>query len=270
MLIPEIILTPQTLARFQFYFPEKIGVIHSRLSAGEKREILYKIRTGQYPVVLGARSAVFAPVKNLRLIIVDEEHESSYKQSEAHPRYHARDVAIYRAKLNNALVVLGSATPSFESLYNVKQGLYEYFRLGKRIAARNLPRIGIIDLREEWKKGGDYPVVSESMELKIESRLLTREQIMILQNRRGYSPYILCQECGYIAKCPNCDLTLTYHQKIRSLRCHYCNHQKKAPDICPECHGMEILYRGVGTQRIEEVLQQKFNDTKIIHHRKSG
>ncbi|MEJ2636819.1 MAG: primosomal protein N' [Calditrichia bacterium] len=258
VLIPEIVLTPQTMARFQHYFKDRIGILHSRLSAGERREILHKVQMGEFDVVIGARSAIFAPVQNLGLVVVDEEHESSYKQSDAQPRYHARDVAIYRARLNNAVVVLGSATPSFESLYNARQGQFEYFQLMKRIESRSLPRISVVDLREEWKRGGEQPVISENLELKIESRLLTRDQIMILQNRRGYSPFILCKDCGYVAKCPNCDITLTFHQKNRQMVCHYCGYQEGAPNLCPDCQGMEILFRGIGTQRMEEVLLEKF------------
>ena len=264
VLIPEIILTPQSLARFRHYFGEQVAVIHSRLSAGEKREILYKIRLGEFRIVIGPRSAIFAPLNDLALIIVDEEHETSYKQTDAVPHYHARDVAIYRAKLNNAVVVLGSATPSFESLYNVEQKQFKYFRLGKRIAARNLPRIAVLDLKEEWKRGGDFPIISENLELKIESRLLIKEQIMILQNRRGYSPYIICSDCGFIAKCTQCDITLTYHHYKHQLLCHYCGHNEKAPDSCPECQGKDILFKGIGTQKLEQLLLEKFSGAKVI------
>ncbi len=264
VLIPEIVLTPQTLARFQYHFPDQIAVIHSRLYPSEKREVLYKIRQGKFNIVLGPRSAIFAPVSQLGLVIVDEEHEGSYKQSDARPHYHGRDVAIYRAKLNNAVVVLGSATPSFESLYNAREGVYKYFRLGKRIQSRNLPRIQIVDLKEEWKKSGVDPVLSEQLELKIESRLLTKEQVMLLQNRRGYSPYILCKECGFIAKCKNCDITLTYHIIKRQLICHYCGHKEKAPDACPSCNGLDVIYKGIGTQRIEEILKEKFTEANVL------
>ncbi len=264
VLIPEIVLTPQTLVRFRHYFGNQVGVIHSRLTAAEKREILFRIREGEYNVVIGPRSAIFAPLKRLGLVVVDEEHESSYKQSDAQPHYHARDVAIYRAKLNKAVVLLGSATPAFESLHNARKGLYKYFHLGKRISERSLPRIALVDLREEWKKGGDYPIVSEILELRVESRMLTREQVMILQNRRGYSPYILCHDCGFVAKCPHCDITLTYHQFNRSLICHYCGYREKAPDMCPSCHGMDIVYKGIGTQRLEEVLREKFSSARIL------
>lgn len=264
VLIPEIVLTPQTLARFQHHFPDQVAVIHSRLLLSQKQEILWKIRQGRYKIVLGPRSAIFAPLQNIGLIVVDEEHESSYKQSDAQPHYHARDVAIYRAKLNHAVVVLGSATPSFETLYNVRQGNFQYFLLGKRIAERALPRISLVNLREEWKKLGEHPVISENLELKIESRLLTREQIMILQNRRGYSPYIICKDCGFVAKCPQCEITLTFHQFNHRLLCHYCGYSQNAPDVCPSCQGMDILYRGIGTQKLEEVLISKFPHIKVI------
>jgi primosomal protein N' (replication factor Y) len=264
VLIPEIVLTPQTLGRFRAYFGDQVAVLHSQLSAGEKREVLHQIRKNRYSIVLGPRSAIFAPLQNLGIIIVDEEHESSYKQSDSRPHYHARDVAIYRARLNESTVVLGSATPSFESLYNVKQGVFQYFKLGKRIESRNLPRIQIVDLKEEWKKSGAVPIISDGLELKIESRLLTKEQLMILQNRRGYAPYIICMECGYVAKCQNCDITLTYHRVNKRLVCHYCGHAEPAPDGCPQCEGVDIVYKGIGTQKLEEVLQEKFPETHIL------
>ncbi len=264
VLIPEIVLTPQTLARFRHHFPGQVAVLHSRLSAGEKREILHKIREGEFNIVIGPRSAIFAPLQNLGLVVVDEEHESSYKQSESQPRYHARDVAIYRAKLNNAVVILGSATPSFESLHNAQAGHYKYFELMKRVEKRALPRISVVNLREEWSKKAEPPVISESLELKIESRLLIREQVMVLQNRRGYSPYLLCKDCGYVAKCPQCEITLTYHQGRKQLLCHYCGHSQAAPDCCPECQGIDIQYKGIGTQRLEEMLTEKFPHARIL------
>ena len=264
VLIPEIALTPQTLARFRHHFGDEVAVLHSRLSVAEKREYLYRIRQGEFHVVLGPRSAIFAPVNQLGLVIVDEEHEGSYKQTDSVPHYHARDVAIYRAKLNNAVVVLGSATPSFESLYNAKTGKFKYFHLKERIGARSLPRLSVVDLRDEWKKQKQVPILSDNLELKIESRLLLKEQIMILQNRRGYAPYLLCKECGYIGRCPNCDITLTYHQSNRELLCHYCGYLEPAPDTCPSCQGVDILYKGVGTQRLEEDIRQKFTDIRLL------
>jgi primosomal protein N' (replication factor Y) len=264
VLIPEIVLTPQILSRFRANFGERVVALHSRFSRGEKREILFKIRKGLFDVIVGPRSAIFAPVRNLGLIIIDEEHESSYKQSDSQPRYHARDVAIYRGRLNNAVVVLGSATPSFESLSNAKEGKYGYFQLKKRIEKRKLPRISLIDLREDWKKFKQMPVFSNSLELKIESRLLFQEQIMILQNRRGYSPYILCKDCGFVAKCKNCDITLTYHQNNRELICHYCGYSEKAPDVCPTCQGIDLLFKGIGTQRLEELLNEQFPHARVL------
>ncbi|MFZ0391375.1 MAG: primosomal protein N', partial [Calditrichia bacterium] len=264
VLIPEIVLTPQTLARFQNDFGDKVGVLHSRLSVGEKREVLHKAGKGEFPVIIGPRSAIFAPLPDLGLIVVDEEHESSYKQSDAQPRYHARDVAVFRGRLTNSLVVLGSATPSFESLYNAREGEYEYFPLMQRIEKRALPRIVLVDLKQEWRKNGVPPVVSENLELKIESRLLTSEQVMVLQNRRGYAPYLLCQDCGFILKCPNCEITLTFHQKSRKMVCHYCGHEEKAPSRCPECRGTDIIYKGIGTQKLEEHLNEQFPHARIL------
>lgn len=264
VLIPEIVLTPQTLSRFRHYFGEQVGILHSRLSQGEKREILSKIRQGKYRVVIGPRSAIFSPVQQLGLVIVDEEHETSYKQSDSRPHYHARDVAIYRAQLNGAVVVLGSATPSFESLHNAKVGHYDYFNLIRRVEAQSLPRISIVDLRQEWNRGAEQPVISEHLELKIESRLLIKEQVMILQNRRGFAPYLLCKECGFIIKCPHCDITLTYHRSNRKLLCHYCGYTEKAPDVCPECQGLDILYKGIGTQQLEQVINEKFSHARVL------
>ncbi len=264
VLVPEIVLTPQTLARFRFYFGDAVGVIHSRLTTAEKREVLYRARKGELNLIIGPRSAVFAPFTRLGLIVVDEEHETSYKQTDTVPRYHARDVAIYRAKLNQAVVVLGSATPSFESLYNARQGRYGYFYLHRRIEKRKLPRISIVSLKEEWKKAGQQPVLSEHLELKIESRLLVKDQVMILHNRRGFSPYLLCKDCGYVAKCPNCEVTLTFHLTAHQLVCHYCGHREPAPDVCPQCQGLDILYKGIGTQKLEEELNEKFPHARVL------
>jgi len=264
VLIPEIVLTPQTMARFTHFFKERVAVIHSRLSEGERNEILFRIRQGAYDVVVGPRSAILAPLNKLGLIIVDEEHESSYKQTDAIPRYNARDVALYRGHLNRIPVVLGSATPSFESLQNARLGKYRYFHLSKRISSRNLPRTMLVDLKEEWRKMQEPPILSEHLMLKIESRLVSREQIMLLQNRRGFSPYILCKDCGYIAQCPNCDITLTYHSLNPHLRCHYCGHQERAPDVCPRCSGFDIIFKGIGTQKIEQEVLRHFPHARVL------
>lgn len=264
VLIPEIVLTPQTMARFRNHFGERAAVIHSRISGGERLEILQKIREDQFSIVIGPRSAVFAPFKKLGIIIVDEEHEGSYKQNNATPRYNARDVALYRAFLNRIPVVLGSATPSLESLYNARTGKYEYFQLSKRISARNLPRTQLLDFKEEWRRTGALQILSENLLLKMESRLISREQGMLLQNRRGFSPYILCQDCGHVEKCPNCDITLTYHLSGKNLRCHYCGFTTAAPDFCPQCKGIDIIYKGVGTQKIEEEAKQRFPHARLL------
>ena len=264
VLIPEIVLTPQTLARFNNYFGESVAVLHSRLSTRERAEVLQNVREGKYQVVIGPRSAIFSPLKNIGLIIVDEEHDSSYKQTESVPRYNARDVALYRAYINNIPIILGSATPSFESLYNALNGKYEYFHLSRRILARNLPRTQLVDLKEEWRRSDVPPILSENLTLKIESRLISKEQVMLLQNRRGFSPYLLCKDCGYIAKCPNCDITLTYHITGKNLRCHYCDHSEVAPDVCPQCRGLDILYKGFGTQKVEQELLEQFSNSRIL------
>ncbi len=258
VLIPEIVLTPQTMARFYRELGDTVAVLHSRLSRGERLEVLQRIREGRYRVVLGPRSVVFVPFHRLGLIVVDEEHEGSYKQTDAVPRYHARDVAMYRAYLNKIPIILGSATPSFESLYNAFSGNYRYFHLSQRIHIRNLPRTVLIDLRNEWQRSRVPPILSESLKLKIEARLISREQVMLLQNRRGFAPYIQCQDCGYVARCPNCEITLTYHISDRRMRCHYCGHQESAPDGCPHCQGIDLLYKGVGTQKIEQEVSAVF------------
>lgn len=264
VLIPEIVLTPQTRARFHNYFGDSVAVLHSRLSHRERAEVLQDIREGKFQVVIGPRSAIFSPLPNIGLIIVDEEHDGSYKQSDAVPRYNARDVALYRAYVNNIPVVLGSATPSFESLHNALNGKYEYFHLSRRILARNLPRTQVVDLKEEWRRTGAPPLLSESLTLKIESRLISKEQVMLLQNRRGFAPYLLCKDCDYVAKCPNCDITLTYHFTDKHLRCHYCGHSEEAPDVCPQCQGFDILYKGLGTQKIEQELLEQFANARIL------
>jgi primosomal protein N' (replication factor Y) len=264
VLIPEIVLTPQTLARFYNHFKDRVAVIHSRLSAGEKLEVLQKIRENKFDIVIGPRSAVFAPFVNLGIIIVDEEHEGSYKQSDGVPRYNARDVALYRAYLNNIPVILGSATPSLESLHNALTGKHEYSYLSKRISSRNLPRTQLVDFKEEWRRSGDFQILSESLLLKMEARLVSREQGMLLQNRRGFSPYILCHECGYVERCPNCDITLTYHFTDKNLRCHYCGFKEPAPDVCPQCRGFDILYKGIGTQKIEEEAKERFPYARML------
>ncbi len=264
ILVPEIALTPQTLARFYHHFKQKIAVLHSRLSRGERLEVLERIRAGEFQLVIGPRSAVFAPFRNLGLIIVDEEHENSYKQVDSVPRYNARDVALYRGYLLKIPVVLGSATPSFESLFNARSRVFRYQTLNKRINTRSMPRLTIVDLRNEWHRQGGVPVLSDNLQLKIEARLISREQVMLLLNRRGFSPYIQCKDCGFIAQCPNCDISLTYHQTDFRLRCHYCGYEEPAPDACPNCGGLDILFRGIGTQKLEEEVRRLFPHARVL------
>jgi len=265
VLIPEIILTPQTMARFSNTFGDRVAVIHSRLSKAEKLEVLQRIREGHFDVVIGPRSAIFAPFKKLGIIVVDEEHEGSYKQHDSAPRYHARDVALYRGYLNKIPVVLGSASPGFESLFNaLAEKRYAYYYLSSRVGARSLPRIRLIDQREEWRKSGERPILSENLELEMEARLVIRQQAMLLQNRRGFAPWLQCGECGYVMKCENCDITLTYHTYGRKLRCHYCDYTAKAPEVCPDCQSLDIKYEGIGTQMIEQQVIDRFPHSNLL------
>ncbi|MFQ5604918.1 MAG: primosomal protein N', partial [bacterium] len=266
VLVPEISLTPQTVARFRSHFKERVAVLHSAMSVGERFDSWRRLRSGAAQVAIGPRSAVFAPLKNIGLIIVDEEHEGSYKQSDLTPRYHARDVAIMRAKILNAVVVLGSATPSAESFYNAKIGKYQLLQLTHRIDHIPLPEVQILDLIKERRLSGKKspPVFSRLLKQKIEQKLAKKEQTILLLNRRGFSSYIKCKDCGFIANCESCHITLTYHLRGRRLRCHYCGFTKKAPERCPECSGSDILFRGVGTQQVEEELKIAFPQARVV------
>ena len=261
--VPEIVLTSQTVARFRYHFPDRIAVLHSRLSLGERYDMWRRIQEGTVDVVVGARSAVFAPIKPLGLIVIDEEHESAYKQSEFLPRYHARDVAIMRAQFSKAVVVLGSATPSIESYYNATMGKYVKCTLPHRIENRPLPPVTIINLCEERRKG-NWGVFSKKLQKKIQEQKDDGQQVILLQNRRGFSSYIQCEECGYVAACRKCNVTLTYHAAERSLRCHYCNARHSAPALCPKCGNYRLRYRGIGTQRIEKEMHTLFPTIKVL------
>ncbi len=266
ILVPEISLTPQTVSRFTANFPEQVAVLHSRMSAGERFDSWRRIRQGEFKIVIGPRSAVFAPLDNLGLIVVDEEHEASYKQYEPVPLYHARDVAIIRCKLNEAIALLGSATPSIESFHNARMGKYKLLTLSKRIDDIPLPTVKVYDMRELPKNTikGELRIFSPAIEKQIRQKLDVKEQIILLQNRRGYSPFIMCKDCGFIERCPNCDVTLTFHVSVHRLRCHYCNYIKKAFDVCGNCGSYNILYQGIGTQRVEEELHKKFPSARIL------
>ena len=254
VLVPEISLTPQMTMRFKSRFGDNIAILHSRLSEGEKYDEYRKIANGLVKIVIGARSAVFAPLSNLGLIVIDEEHTQTYKQ-ESNPKYHAIDVAIERAKNNNAKVVLGSATPSLESYSRTLVNQYRLVKLNTRANNKPLPTVSIVDMNNE--KRGTY--FSKLLIEEINDKLEKNEQIILLLNRRGYASFITCSSCGYVSKCPNCDVTLTYHKSSDMERCHYCGYATRRHDICPNCHEKAIRNLGVGTEKIEEELNKLFN-----------
>jgi primosomal protein N' (replication factor Y) (superfamily II helicase) len=269
VLVPEISLTPQTVERFKARFSSGklqtlVAVLHSHLSAGERHDEWHKIRQGRARIVIGARSAIFAPVEPLGLIIVDEEHEHTYKQEEA-PRYHARDVAIVRGQMEGAVVVLGSATPSMESYYNCQQGKYTRLDLPERVDDQKMPVVRVVDLRQAARKEKGPPIFSPQLQEAITQRLEKGEQTILFLNRRGYSSSLQCPQCGYVCECPNCSLALTYHRPENLLRCHLCGHNERVPAICPneKCKNPAIRYSGLGTQKIEEVLGKLFPKARV-------
>jgi primosomal protein N' (replication factor Y) len=262
MLVPEIALTPILSRRLRAHFGDEIAIFHSSLSKGERFDEWSRLRSGAARVVLGTRSAVFAPVKNLGVIIIDEEQDASYRQEES-PFYHARDSAIVRAQKESAVVVLGTATPSLESFHNAQTGKYEYLRLPDRIANRPLARAELIDMREVFKSRKKPAVFSDELLTAIEQTHARGEQTIILLNRRGYSSFILCRSCGESIECPNCDVTLTYHRSDSTLVCHYCNYRQRSPSQCPNCTSKYIYYVGEGTEQIEEILRRRFPRLRI-------
>ncbi|HBK5792252.1 TPA: primosomal protein N' [Enterococcus faecium] len=263
MLVPEIALTPQMVERFKGRFGESVAVLHSGLSQGEKYDEWRKIEREEAQVVVGARSAIFAPLKNIGLIIIDEEHESSYKQDET-PRYHARDLAIWRSKYHHSPIVLGSATPSLESRARAQKGVYQLLQLNHRAkAAAQLPAIEIVDMREEFQNHRTS-TFSANLQEKIQNRLDKKEQTVLLLNRRGYSSFVMCRDCGFVLPCPNCDISLTLHMDTRSMRCHYCGHEEPIPNRCPNCGGNKIRYYGTGTQKVEEELRELYPQARIL------
>jgi len=257
VLVPEISLTPQMINRFEMRFGKKIAAIHSGLSDGEKYDEYRRIARGEASIVIGARSAIFAPLKNIGIIIIDEEHSDSYKQSDPSPRYHARDIAILRSKYHNCSVLLGSATPTLESMARGEKGVYKLLTLPHRVNGRELPKVTIVDMNKEIRKSKGH--FSSVMIDSIKDRLEKHEQIILLLNRRGYSSFVTCKNCGYTFKCPNCDITLTYHKSSNTLRCHYCGYGGKVLDTCPSCNEKALNNLGVGTQKIEEELNELFN-----------
>jgi primosomal protein N' (replication factor Y) len=272
VLVPEISLTPQTVERFKARFSSGklqtlVAVLHSHLSAGERHDEWHKIRQGRARIVIGARSAIFAPVEPLGLIIVDEEHEHSYKQEEA-PRYHARDVAIMRGRMENAVVVLGSATPSLESYYNCKHGKYTLLELPERVDDQKMPHVRVVDMRQaaSHQRGKEgIPIFSPQLKEAITQRLERKEQTILFLNRRGYSTSLQCPKCGRVMQCPNCSLPLTYHRIEQKLSCHICGHVAPVPSVCPneKCKNPAIRFAGTGTQRVEETLAKLFPHARI-------
>ena len=262
MLVPEIALTPVFSRRLRARFGDQVAIFHSSLQKGERFDEWTRVRNGDARVVIGTRSAVFAPVKNLGLIVVDEEHESSYRQQES-PYYNARDVAIVRAQQESATVVLGSATPSLESFHNARKGKYQFVRLPERIGARPMAEAKIVDMRTVFVRHGKPRVFSDELLAAIKETRERGEQSIILLNRRGYSSFILCRSCGETVQCPNCDVTLTYHRSERVIVCHYCNHREPVPRVCPSCGKKYIYYVGEGTEQLEEMLKLLFPALRV-------
>ena len=269
VLVPEISLTPQTVERFKARFSHGplqtlVAVLHSHLSSGERHDEWHKIRQGRARIVIGARSAVFAPVEPLGLVIVDEEHEHSYKQEEA-PRYNARDLAVVRGKQEGAVVVLGSATPCMESYYNVQRKKYLLLSLTERADEKNMPIVRIVDMRNASSKGKGTSIFSPQLHEAILQRLEKKEQVMLFLNRRGWSSSLQCPECGFVAECPNCSVSLTYHRSAQKLMCHICGHIDSAPSKCPEqnCGNASIRYSGLGTEKVEAALDKNFPAARV-------
>lgn len=256
MLVPEISLTPQIVSRFRQRFNNEVAVLHSGLSDGERYDEYRKIKKGLVKIVVGARSAIFSPFQNLGVIIIDEEQVTSYKQ-ENNPKYHTRDVALFRCKYHNCPLVLGSATPSLESYARAKKGVYKLLTLNKRANNKLMPEIRIVDMKKEIRN--NYHNISLELENAIKEKLDKKEQIIILLNRRGYSSMLTCKDCGEVIKCPNCDISLTYHKTSNTLRCHYCGYGTKVQDRCPSCYGRSLTMYGLGTEKLEEELVKKFN-----------
>lgn len=262
LLVPEIGLTPAVAADLHQIFGDNVAILHSALSDKERAEQWHRIREGRARMVVGTRSAVFAPVSDLALVIVDEEHDSSYKQEET-PRYHARDVAVMRAKMSNAVVVLGSATPSLESYFNAKKHKYTLVELPDRVEQRPLPEVDIVDMRLEFQETGQEPVISRKLASEIKDRLDRREQVMVLLNRRGYSPIVLCRSCGKSLECKNCAIALTHHKRAHKMQCHYCGFIAPVPRHCVHCGSEYVYFLGTGSEKLEELLHGMFPQARI-------
>ena len=262
LLVPEIALTPQMVRQVKSRFQTGVAVLHSGLTNSQKYDEWRRIIRGQATIVVGARSSIFAPIRDLGLVIIDEEHETTYKQSDT-PRYHAREVAIWRCHYHQAPLVLGSATPSLESRSRAQVGRYQHLRLPERVNGRPLPPVTLVDMTKEMAQQ-TTDELSSVLKDKIADRLAKGQQIVLLLNRRGYASYMLCRECGQVIQCPRCDISLTYHKHEHRLKCHYCDYQSPVPDRCPNCHSDYLRTFGLGTQKIEELLNQHFPDARVI------
>jgi primosomal protein N' (replication factor Y) len=265
VLVPEISLTPQTVERFRGRFGDQIALLHSHLSEGERHDEWHRIQKGEARIVVGARSALFSPVKNLGLIVVDEEHEASYKQEES-PRYHARDIAVMRGHLEGCSVLLGSATPSIESYQNVLSGKYAEAKMEKRVDDQRMPHIRVIDMKMEAAKEGGARVFSQDLIEAVRSRIARKEQVILFLNRRGFSTSMICPACGYVVECHWCSVAMTYHRQANELRCHVCGDVQHAPSRCPEegCGSPEIKQRGIGTEKIEDMVGKFFKGARVL------
>lgn len=262
VLVPEIALTPHLWARFRAAFGDRVAIQHSAQSPAVRYDLWRGILRGEYPVVIGARSALFAPLKNLGLVVVDEEQEATYKQEEPDPRYHARDGALMRAHFEGAVALLGSATPSMETLYQVRLGKYERLTLPERVGGSVLPQIAVIARQQE--EGKKLDPLSDELVTEIKAVVSAGDQAILLQNRRGYAPFLMCRYCGFIPACEACVVSFTYHRRGRCLRCHYCDRREEVPDTCPRCGAPELGYEGVGTQRLEEELELHFPEARLL------
>lgn len=265
LLLPEIALTPQIAGRFRAVFEDNVALWHSKLSASARAWTWKQICTGEFKVVIGARSAVFAPLKNLGTIIIDEEQEHSYKQESPAPRYHTRDIALMRGKLHKAVVILSSATPSLETYYNHLQGKHGYLRLNKRFGGAPYPRVHIVDMMQEVEETGKYQdVISGTLQRKMEERLANDEQVILLQNRRGFAPILRCGDCGYIETCNQCEVAMTYHSHDSCLKCHFCGYESHyITTTCKTCKSINLKLMGIGTQKVEEIIQKTFPNISI-------
>ncbi|MER2189812.1 MAG: primosomal protein N' [Solibacillus sp.] len=262
MLVPEISLTPQMTERFRSRFGDQVAVMHSGLSLGEKYDEWRKIQKGEVKVVVGARSAIFAPFTNVGIIILDEEHEATYKQDDS-PRYHARDVAIWRSEYYKCPVILGSATPALESFARAKKGVYTLLTLSQRALKQALPTVHVVDMRAELQNG-NRSAFSIELADAIRLRLERKEQMVLFLNRRGYSSFVMCRDCGTVVECPNCDISLTYHRANEKIKCHYCGHDEYVPHTCPQCESEHIRFFGTGTQKIEEEIYKLFPEARVL------